>query len=115
MMSAIRKKLLLLSTVFAMLHFAGCEVGRTWFQMNSNSPTPFMGIDLLPRRTSQLEPPQPIASEKLTFMADRADTRQVSERRSARVTELKLPHVTLFQRAREEELTFQGPEPIFSR
>ena len=28
----------------------GCEFGRQHFQMNSNSPTPFFGIDLLPRR-----------------------------------------------------------------
>ena len=28
----------------------GCEFGRSHFQMNSNSPTPFFGIDLIPRR-----------------------------------------------------------------
>ena len=38
---------------------SGCEVGRQHFQMNSNSPTPFFGIDLLPRRktTSIVSPP----------------------------------------------------------
>lgn len=38
---------------------AGCELDRPNFQMNSNSPTPFFGIDLLPRRkTTSLVSPQ---------------------------------------------------------
>ena len=37
----------------------GCELDRPNFQMNSNSPTPFFGFDLLPRRrtTSIAQPP----------------------------------------------------------
>jgi hypothetical protein len=41
--------------------FSGCEVGRTMFQMDSNSGSPFMGIDLLPARktsASQREKPE---------------------------------------------------------
>jgi|GEM_PF-5300737 len=30
--------------------FSGCELNRPNFQMNSNSPTPFFGFDILPRR-----------------------------------------------------------------
>lgn len=37
----------------------GCELNRPNFQMNSNSPVPFFGIDLLPRRkTTSLVSPQ---------------------------------------------------------
>ena len=38
---------------------SGCELDRPNFQMNSNSPIPFFGIDLLPRRrtTSISQPP----------------------------------------------------------
>ena len=45
---------------------SGCELDRPNFQMNSNSPAPFFGIDLLPRRktTSIVNPPtgQQVAS-----------------------------------------------------
>ncbi len=39
---------------------SGCEFGRSHFQMNSNSPMPFFGIDLVPRRktTSLGHPPR---------------------------------------------------------
>ena len=37
----------------------GCELDRPNFQMNSNSPNPFFGIDLLPRRkTTSIVSPQ---------------------------------------------------------
>ena len=38
---------------------SGCQVRRTWFQMDSNSPVPFFGIDLLPRRSAQLQDRSP--------------------------------------------------------
>lgn len=31
---------------------SGCEFGRQWFQISSDSPMPFFGFDLLPRRSS---------------------------------------------------------------
>ncbi len=31
---------------------SGFETGRQWFQMSSDSPIPFFGFDLLPRRSS---------------------------------------------------------------
>lgn len=37
---------------------SGCEVGRSHFQMNSNSPSPFFGIDLIPRRSTSSVDPQ---------------------------------------------------------
>lgn len=36
----------------AMTLCSGCESGRQWFQMSSDSPMPFFGFDLLPRRSS---------------------------------------------------------------
>ncbi|RLS56331.1 MAG: hypothetical protein DWH91_07045 [Planctomycetota bacterium] len=48
---------LLLSTL------SGCEVGRSFFQMSSDSPVPFFGVDLMPRRkTSQYRPDRPALS-----------------------------------------------------
>ena len=45
------------AVVLASLLLSGCELGRSHFQMNSNSPTPFFGIDLMPRRsTSSIDP-----------------------------------------------------------
>ena len=44
----------------ACLMLSGCELDRPNFQMNSNSPTPFFGFDLLPRRrTTSLVKPRP--------------------------------------------------------
>ena len=38
---------------------SGCELDRPNFQMNSNSPTPFFGFDILPRRrTASIISPQ---------------------------------------------------------
>ena len=47
---------------------SGCDLARPNFQMNSNSPIPFFGIDLLPRRktTSLVNPP---AGEQWTSSA----------------------------------------------
>ena len=48
-----------LAALCVCLTCCGCEIGRQHFQMNSNSPTPFFGIDLMPRRktTSIVSPP----------------------------------------------------------
>ena len=39
-----------LLVLLASLGLSGCQVGRTFFQMDSNSRVPFMGLDLLPKR-----------------------------------------------------------------
>ncbi len=36
--------------VGASLGLSGCQVGRTFFRMDSNAPVPFLGMDLLPKR-----------------------------------------------------------------
>jgi len=66
--------------MIALLFGSGCEIGRTMFQMDSNSGSPFLGVDLLPsRKTTALpknqrdaettpvanEAPQPKQSVKL--------------------------------------------------
>lgn len=51
--------LLLLTT------FSGCEVGRSFFQMSSDSPVPFFGVDLMPRRKTSLRMPERRSLEAL--------------------------------------------------
>jgi len=34
----------------ACLGLPGCQIGRSFFQMSSNAPVPFFGMDLLPKR-----------------------------------------------------------------
>ncbi len=46
---ACRPRLLVL-TLLVSMGMSGCQVGRTFFQMDSNAPVPFMGVDLLPKR-----------------------------------------------------------------
>ena len=36
--------------LLASVGLPGCQVGRSFFQMDSNSRVPFMGVDLLPKR-----------------------------------------------------------------
>jgi hypothetical protein len=36
----------------SLLLTSGCQVGRTFFQMDSDAPVPFFGMDLLPRRST---------------------------------------------------------------
>ena len=43
--------MLLLSA--AVLNLCGCEIGRTMFQYNSGSSSPWVGIDLLPRKKAR--------------------------------------------------------------
>lgn len=38
---------------------SGCELGHSFFHMDSNSPNPFFGFDLVPRRkTTSFAPPR---------------------------------------------------------
>jgi len=42
--------------VIASCLLSGCEIGRTMFQMDSNSGQPFFGVDLLRSKTAQARP-----------------------------------------------------------
>ncbi len=46
------RRLAVVPLLALLLFSSGCEFGRQWFQMSSDSPMPFFGIDLLPRRSS---------------------------------------------------------------
>jgi len=104
-MSMFRWILLLL-----VLASSGCEVGHRWFSMSSDSPMPWFGFDLMPRRrTTQILPPAPPA-EKTHQMAAQRRTVDVAEHPPAgRVwsKELHLPSIpAFFDTEREEELSF---------
>jgi hypothetical protein len=45
-----------IAAVIALLSLSGCEIGSTMFQMDSNSGSPFMGVNLLPSRKTTAIP-----------------------------------------------------------
>lgn len=58
-LSRVRAVARVLAVVAACIPVSGCELGRSTFQMNSNSPMPFFGFDLVPRRkTTSIISPQ---------------------------------------------------------
>jgi len=99
----------------------GCEIGRSWMSMNSDSPSPFFGFDLLPKRRTSQTISQPVAPHNRESVngASRAGTHSVGSRsRPANVTsrELHLPSIpAFFDGDQMEELSFTGPEGAFSR
>jgi len=45
---------------------SGCELGHSFFHMDSNSPNPFFGFDLVPRRkATSFAPPRDSDSFRL--------------------------------------------------
>lgn len=48
---------------------SGCEIGRSFLSMSSDSPTPFIGIDLIPRKKQ-------VAPLKISGKKDEAGTVQ---------------------------------------
>ncbi|SFI19519.1 hypothetical protein [Planctomicrobium piriforme] len=97
---------------------SGCEVGHSWFSMSSDSPSPWFGFDLLPRRrTSQVMPRMP--GERDTSSSAKNTIQTASDRNrgeKAFSRELNLPSIpAFFDGNREQELSFTGPEGTFSR
>jgi hypothetical protein len=99
---------------------SGCEVGRSWFSMSSDSPSPWFGFDLLPRRkTTNLTLPRPgddgsprerTAKPALYQASDRSTTGRTFSK------ELHLPPVSAFFDSEEDvEISFTGPKSTFSR
>jgi len=80
--------LLITTSIFA----SGCEVGRQWFQMDSNSGMPRFGIDLLPRRTT-------------SFRSQTDGDVATMPVKHQQAVELQIPHISdLMSREQEESL-----------
>lgn len=98
---------------------SGCEIGRSWFSMNSDSPMPFFGFDLMPRRrTTELTVPRPGergtassgAARPIQPTADRHWTGQQSSR------ELHLLPASQTKSGQEgADLSLSGPSGYFLR
>jgi len=99
----------------------GCEVGRSWFSMSSDSPSPWFGFDLMPRRrTTSLNPqPRPPHLNESFNRTSKAELQPVSHRprpSGSHSRELHLPSIpAYFDGNTTEELSFTGPEGAFSR
>jgi len=106
--------------LISLLASPGCEIGSRWFSMSSDSPMPWFGVDLLPRRkTTQIMPHR----RDLDAATRAVATKQLS-RESFRQNppdkvwfrELHLPSIpAYFDQDIEEELSFRGPSGPFSR
>ncbi|WP_437191248.1 hypothetical protein [Planctomicrobium sp. SH527] len=112
----VRRKFARCSLLLILLLAPGCEMGRSWFSMSSDSPMPWFGFDLtFPRRTSQVGPQELDPESK----ANRPTRRPVSNRNQAGKSfskELHLPTIpAFFEDKSVEELSFTGPESTFSR
>lgn len=70
-MSRFRSALALLGPFVLLASSSGCEMGHQYFHMDSNSPTPFFGFDLLPRRSTSMK--QRAEDQKLIQLATDGD------------------------------------------
>lgn len=76
MLRSIRKAAPWVCLLVSACGLSGCELGRSHFQMNSNSPSPFFGIDLMPRRSTTSVDPQ---SKTRTVEAGGSPVQSVAE------------------------------------
>lgn len=99
--------------LFACL-FSGCQVGRSWFHMDSNSGMPFFGLDLLPRRetTLNIDPRRPERRQ-----APAEELEQIRPASEKRVQPVELPRLTEVLGGEDEDvsLTIDGPPAEFIR
>lgn len=111
--------LLRVMLLLLLLATSGCEVGRSWFSMSSDSSMPWFGVDLMPRRrTSQVFPRPDHEQDATREVATKAPQRDGQRRTPERIwtRELHLPVIpVLFDHGQEEELSFNGPTGPFSR
>ena len=97
--------------IILVLMSSGCEVGSRWFSMSSDSPMPWLGFDLLPRRkTTQILPhsqPQDLSRESTSRVSLR-EYQPTESRERVWSKELHLPSIpVLFETFQSEELTFE--------
>lgn len=93
---------------------SGCQVGRKWFQIDSNSRSPVMGIEL--RADSAEEPASPEPAENATLPVDHVEPEQ---RRGLRDWlgiprgEERIPLPTTEAAVGGDVLPLTGPRPEF--
>lgn len=111
--------LLRLLPLVLLLASSGCEVGHSWFSMSSDSPMPWFGFDLMPRRrTTQVLPHYRTESDVTYEVTTKPKRDNGGKRSSERVwsKELHLKSIpAYFDGEEEEELSFNGPSGPFSR
>lgn len=98
----------------------GCSLERSWFQMSSNSPMPFFGLDFrLPRKTTSVEAVN--HEQKLAqHWNSEAEIKTVSHSKDSASNQnenllSKLPKFSdLTQREKTESLSFDGPKARFA-
>lgn len=107
---ATRASLALLIT-WGCLGAAGCQIDRSYFRMDSNSPVPFFGFDLIPRKTSAVVPED--GSVRLASHREHDARRTAADEQESkqRIIPLDLPRLTPFIDQREESVQFpEGPQ-----
>ncbi|TWT58654.1 hypothetical protein KOR42_20360 [Thalassoglobus neptunius] len=102
------------------MFLSGCTVGHTWFQMNSNSPMPFFGFDLLPRRSTSAK----VDPSQTHFVKNTETKRAATSTVSSGVAsnspdnstgKLRLRRISDFLTgSREEEIDLTGPQYPFA-
>jgi len=105
--------------LFLLIASSGCEVGHSWFSMSSDSPMPWFGFDLMPRRkTTQVLPSHRRDSSATYEVATRPFRNDSKGNGSERVwsKELHLPSIPVcFDSRDEERISFTGPTGPFTR
>ncbi|MCA9023598.1 MAG: hypothetical protein KDA86_00155 [Planctomycetaceae bacterium] len=103
----VRSEWLRLLVLLASLGLSGCQVGRTFFQMDSNSRAPFMGLDLLPKRdrSSPTTGVSRFQNEPVVQSSAIAAPPEPQERETSRLSRL------LGRSPEPERLSLQSAEP----
>lgn len=96
---------------------SGCEVGHSWFQMDSNSTTPSFGLDLLPRRRSaDLRNPADMQERFVNHESSGNQTIHSAEQNASGWKSIHLPTVKqVWNVSREEVVSLEGPQAPFAR
>lgn len=102
-------------TCLMLLSSSGCQTGRQWFQMDSNSATPYFGFELMPRKTSLVVP------TNSDPQAPHVNGRPIAELTNGRSPSFEtnpiiLPRLSLIQSSeRLEDVSLSGPQSVFSK
>lgn len=95
---------------------SGCQMGRKWFQIDSNSQTPYFGLELMPRSTSLVVPSTTAEGAPRVDGKAFADLTKGQSSPTAESAPIKLPRISLFPAGeRAEDVSLTGPQPVFSR